>query len=569
MKPITWRNLFRGHHLGATRRNRGRYLFYDDFRNAMAAGSVDGRVATPGPGTWSVTDTEDKISVTGGELSFAGGKATPVWGDPGAWGDARTRAAGLMLLGDTNAVDNAYKYMIGFDPNRTTTLNELSLYFGASGNMYCYTSVGGVPKIGSWSSATEYQSAISLRSTGGFIFIKGGAFTEWSLLYIDANRNTATLYPAISNYDATLTADNPRIPTRRWLPTPLSSDGFGSTFGTTDGLGHAEGVAGGLGSGGSGDTWYQTAATWSTSGGEVSNAPVAGAETLPDPGMEGVYTDESGGGGGTVNVAPDWDARNVETDGTDTLDEETTIVHGGSSSQYFDITEAGEGIRTTNNLATTNNWWRFDAYVYGVSGNVQLRENTATYKKSIVTPPASWTLNTVTFLSFGDRQLDIIAQGGAAEFYIDDVSLKQLTLNTLFTSIAQSTEDVYASVDITLTEGTQAGLVLNLDDADTPANFVIAYHNGTDAVLDKCVAGTYTNVISAAATYGATYTLAVRKIGTSYYLWYNDAYVGSGTISDAGIISNTSHGLFNTYATNTLDNYVCYASAGHSTLDSF
>ena len=99
-------------------------------------------------------------------------------------------------------------------------------------------------------------------------------------------------------------------------------------------------------------------------------------------------------------------------------------------------------------------------------------------------------------------------------------------------------------------------MVLNLDDAATPANFLVAYHDGTNATLLKCVAGTYTSVITAVAAYAANKTMRVVKDGTSVSLFYNGAKVGTTqTVSDAGIISNTLHGLFSTYASNILDNF--------------
>jgi len=119
--------------------------------------------------------------------------------------------------------------------------------------------------------------------------------------------------------------------------------------------------------------------------------------------------------------------------------------------------------------------------------------------------------------------------------------------------------------------GIQAGLVCNLDSAATPANFVIAYLDGQgNAKLDKCVAGVYTNVISAAVTYSAGATLRVIKSGTSYSLFYAGAAVGTTqVISDAGIISNTLHGIFSTSALNSLDNFQVMARTdAYSWLDS-
>lgn len=47
----------------AMRRGGKPYLLRDEFTDTLAAGSVDGTPAVPGPGTRSVTDTGNNISV--------------------------------------------------------------------------------------------------------------------------------------------------------------------------------------------------------------------------------------------------------------------------------------------------------------------------------------------------------------------------------------------------------------------------------------------------------------------------------------------------------------------------
>ena len=61
-------------------------------------------------------------------------------------------------------------------------------------------------------------------------------------------------------------------------------------------------------------------------------------------------------------------------------------------------------------------------------------------------------------------------------------------------------------------------------------------------------------------TYVAGATLRVIKDATKYRVYYNNALVGSEqTISDAGIIDNTIHGLFSTYSGNSFDNFTLWA----------
>jgi hypothetical protein len=113
------------------------------------------------------------------------------------------------------------------------------------------------------------------------------------------------------------------------------------------------------------------------------------------------------------------------------------------------------------------------------------------------------------------------------------------------------------------TDGLQGGLVTNLDSAATPANFVISYLDGAgNCKMDKNVAGTYTNLISTATgcTYSAGKEMVVVKDATAYRLYYNSTFIGTQqTVSDAGIISNTIHGLFSTGAAQTLDDFIVYA----------
>jgi len=116
---------------------------------------------------------------------------------------------------------------------------------------------------------------------------------------------------------------------------------------------------------------------------------------------------------------------------------------------------------------------------------------------------------------------------------------------------------VHVGVEVVRTAGIQAGVVVCLDSAVTPANFLIAYLDGAgNMVVDKCVAGTYTNLISAAVTYSAGKEIKLVKDGTTVRAFYNDLAVGTvQTVSDAGIISNTKHGLFSTFVSNTFDNF--------------
>jgi len=352
-----------------------------------------------------------------------------------------------------------------------------------------------------------------------------------------------------------LTVDYIRIPDTLWLPTPLVSDGFSGS--TSDGLGHAE--TSGLGSGGSGVSW--TGATWAVSGGVLKNAPTQGSELLTNADFAAWTADNPDGWTITGEVGSDPAVHQVAS-GQD-------HTGGGAGAANFYASGAGRAVAARNAL-TVGQW-------FAVSGNISFKTGASIliYDGSL---GLSLTRTTSGAFSGAGRASNINLRISASalsahDFTVDDISLKTLTLSTLFRTANLSTADVFASVAITLTAGTQAGLVLNLDSTSSPANFIIVYHNGTQVVADKCVAGTYTNLFSSTVTYVAGARLELRKDGTAYRVYYNTVFVGSQqTVSDAGIISNTLHGTFSTYELNEFDNLVIYPtgnSGEYSILDSY
>jgi len=93
---------------------------------------------------------------------------------------------------------------------------------------------------------------------------------------------------------------------------------------------------------------------------------------------------------------------------------------------------------------------------------------------------------------------------------------------------------------------------------------LIAYLNGVNFRLEKCVAGVYTSLISVA---NAAVTNAIIRVITYHSgaslkvrCYVNNVFLGAEiTVSDAGIIGNTIHGCFSTYSGNTFDNLVIFA----------
>lgn len=254
--------------------NSADWLLRDEFITDLAAGSVNGTAAEPGPGGNRKEGLPENNSISGGLLATVSKgnllgyhlyDALPI-----------TRAAGRMLI--ARVIPNTDP-SVGWVNNTTpTAFGNLDINFATvPPNLSYYESAPVV--VGAVTVGQTYTIAAILRPVGAFLLIRGGSqYTQWRLVYIQQTRSAATLYAHLLNFSsgATNYCDFMRVPAALWLPTPLASDGFGSAFGTTDGLGHAEGIAGGIGAGGSGLTWSNAGSTWSVSGGKAINTTPSG-----------------------------------------------------------------------------------------------------------------------------------------------------------------------------------------------------------------------------------------------------------------------------------------------------
>ncbi len=213
------------------------------------------------------------------------------------------------------------------------------------------------------------------------------------------------------------------------------------------------------------------------------------------------------------------------------------------------------------NIALTNGVWYQASYSQVVNSGSPIKGLVAISSggttRAVVGSSAGDNLSTFRSLFTENTIFRLYSPNPAlADSNVDNVSVKSLPLASLFSTVSETTVNKVVSTDVTLTPGTQAGVVLNLDNADNPQNFVIAYHDGTNAYLEKNVNGTYTSLINTAATYVEGAEIKVLKKDNVYKLVYNGIQIGSDqTISDASIVDNTLHGLFSTYSGNTFSNF--------------
>lgn len=115
------------------------------------------------------------------------------------------------------------------------------------------------------------------------------------------------------------------------------------------------------------------------------------------------------------------------------------------------------------------------------------------------------------------------------------------------------TANVHVIAAVTRSAG-NAGIVLRYVDS---ANYVYAYHDGTNAAMVKVVAGTPTTLVTAAAAYSDSANLVAMCDGTEFRLWYNNAHIGTGT--DPALPGGTRIGLYTTDTGNTFDDFNAWA----------
>jgi hypothetical protein len=296
-------------------------------------------------------------------------------------------------------------------------------------------------------------------------------------------------------------------------------------------------------SGAAANVW--TGATWAVSGSNAYNTPTLGSELLTNGDME---------------LDSSW------TDfATPTANERSSAqVRSGTYSRRWVSDGIGDGILSANFSMSAFVWYCLEGWLYTASLAITIARNNGAVADftQTLTPGGTWTpiRMGVRAISSGSNAIRIQAStaGAANEHFADDFSVKAISLPSLFATIAGASSNQTAAAKIaTLTTGIQSGVVALLDSASNPQNFLIAYHNGTSVLLDKCVAGTYTNLITTTVAFTANAQIEIRRpSGNTFQLWYNGTQRGTDqTVSDAGIISNTRYGLFSTHSANTFSEF--------------
>lgn len=371
------------------------HLLRDDFTDTCVAGTVNGKQATPLGGARVAVDTNSKISVGSDLLNFATGNAA----NDGVWWGAQTRVAGKALFAKATWSSGASVMQVGFTNAQSgATAGEL-ITFNAT-LLRCR--IGGTNILtGELTLTTPRFYSIVLRSSGGFHFVKGDTYSNWTLLYPTIGDGTVTMYPVVSMSGANMVGNvnYVRIPQPLVLVSPVASDSFNranGAIGTTDGSGTLE-------LGGSGLVWAKVG-TWNIATnkaacaalvGGIGNA-VVGCGT-PNVIVEAVITRSSGNAGLLLRYTDENNYIKAYLDGTNLVIVEivggtpntlsTTAVTYGATNRtvlsasgakiraYYNEALVGSEVTTaltTGNgcgLHTTHTGATFDSFAVWAKGN--------------------------------------------------------------------------------------------------------------------------------------------------------------------------------------------------------
>lgn len=185
-------------------------LAQDLFTTDRAAGAINGTPAEPGPGTRVVIDTGNLLTISGGKLTFSSA-VPPGNGNPGSWLGAYTRQCGLAMICQLTIGSTVTRFDAGFDTNQDSASNLC--FFVAGGGEFRAQAVNQYAAIGTYAIGTYFLATV-LRDMGQWYLVKGGVYTDWTLLMVDNVRTDTPVYPAIgvrSTNGGVLTVDSLQI----------------------------------------------------------------------------------------------------------------------------------------------------------------------------------------------------------------------------------------------------------------------------------------------------------------------------------------------------------------------
>jgi len=151
------------------------YTLYDDFITDDSAPVTSPRTCEPGPGVLTITDTTNKVSIASNIVTLSGYGSQLA--DPKIVGPTRTNQVGdLLYLKFTGNI------RIGYQRTGLTAINGGLLTI--SNGMYPYNYGNTINVSQAIQAGVTYELAIIKADVGCITAIKGGIYTDWTLIYL-------------------------------------------------------------------------------------------------------------------------------------------------------------------------------------------------------------------------------------------------------------------------------------------------------------------------------------------------------------------------------------------------
>lgn len=186
------------------------YLLNDTFPTVQAAPMAATTASNPGPGILAKgTDSANRASINStGELVIVGAAANNFI-DPGYYftdggGNGFLRAPGRTVVYKSLTFLNSTSRGLQLGWQTSASPNTVAgggVYFEAGAAIRAGSL--NEPPVAAWALSVTYDVAIVEYSAGYSMFIKGGAFTTWTLLFTKEDGANATLWPQISGVSNT------------------------------------------------------------------------------------------------------------------------------------------------------------------------------------------------------------------------------------------------------------------------------------------------------------------------------------------------------------------------------
>lgn len=382
------------------------YLLRDEFTTDAAAPLASPRNAEPGPGTLTITDSTNVMSIASAALTKTGTQAS-AWTDPRVLATI-TRAAGRAFISTVNTGSQMMIALLNNSAGGNANV-EHGLYWSSSTaiNAYQSSAAAALPAV---TASTTYQAIFVLRTSGAYMFVKGGTqFASWTLVWVFVSGNTATLYGSpIYNGTGTVTHDYIRVTD---LGAPFSTDALA--------------------------TINVTSATQSV-----------GAELLTNG-------DFSAWTGTYPNRNPNSWSVQAESGTTEISEVGSAEGHGGAGTGSANFWVSGGGNANMFQVALTVNT------IYEVAGSLSLRNSgslrvrdASGVYKDVPTAGAFKIINRASHAQF-----QLVALGDPCDVTLDAVTVKPLTLNTAQTVEASSILDHTFTLPVSPVAGSQTHLL--------------------------------------------------------------------------------------------------------------